>query len=121
MGLLSANDDNNEVYLNTVLEMYGQDFETNGSRLKAQLILLPQPIQDEKLIVDEKTRKEATRTVSGLLVFLQSVPPPANLNLFWKVLNLIKLLLVCPVSAARAEQSLSGLRRIKTWLRSSIS
>ena len=35
---LSANYDNNEASLNTVLKMYGQNFEKkNGRRLKAQL------------------------------------------------------------------------------------
>jgi hAT family C-terminal dimerisation region len=118
--MLSANDNNNEALLKTVLEIYGQDFERNGSRLKAQLIMLPQLIQDTKLKVDDITRKEATKTVSGLVVFLQSVPP-ASLNLFGEVLKLIRLLLVCPASAASAERSFSGLRRLKTWLRSSIS
>ena len=53
-------------------------------------------------------------------MFLQSVPP-ASLNLFGEVLKLIKLLLVCPASAATAERSFSDLRRLKRWLRSSIS
>ena len=74
----------------------------------------------QKLIFDDKTRREATKTVSGLIVFLQSVPP-ASLNLFGEVLKLFKLLLVCPASVASAERSFSGLRRLKTWLRSSIS
>lgn len=103
-----------------MLEIYGQDFERNGSRLKAQLIMLPQLIQDTKLKVDDITRREATKTFSGLVFFLQSVPP-ASLNLFGEVLKLIKLLLVCPASAASAERSFSGLRRLKTWLRASIS
>jgi len=33
----------------------------------------------------------------------------------------MKLLLVCPASVASAERSFSDLRRLKTWLRSSIS
>ena len=84
------------------------------------MIILPQLIQDTKLKVDDITRREATKTVSGLVVFLQSVPP-ASLNLFGEVLKLIKLLLICPASAASAERSCSGFHRLKTWLRSSIS
>lgn len=87
-----------------MLEIYGQDFERNGSRLKAQLIMLPQLIQDTQLKVDDITRREATKTFSGLVSFLQSVPP-ASLNLFGEVLKLIKLLLVCPASGS--------LRRLK--------
>ena len=115
---LSANDDNYEASLNTALEMYGQDFEKHGSHLKAQLVLLPRLIQGKQLIVDDKTR-EATKAVSGLLFILQSVPP-ASLNLFGEILKFIKLLLVCPASAASVERSFSGLRRLKTWLHSSI-
>jgi len=62
--VLSANDNNNEALLKTVLEIYGQDFERNGSRLKAQLIILPQLIQDTKLKVDD---------VTSLVFFFQSV------------------------------------------------
>jgi hypothetical protein len=64
--LLSAADESNEALLKTVLEIYGNDFEKGGSRLKAQLVLLPQLIHDPKLKVDENIRKEATKTVSGL-------------------------------------------------------
>ena len=118
--LLSAADESNEALLKTVLEIYGNDFEKGGSRLKAQLVLLPQLIHDPKLKVDENIRKEATKTVSGLAMFLQSVPTVSS-SLFGEVVKLVKLLLVCPASVASAERSFSGLRRLKTWLRSSIS
>ena len=59
--MLSANSNNNEALLKTVLEIYGQDFERNGRRLKAQLIMLPQLIQDTKLKVDDITRTEAKK------------------------------------------------------------
>jgi len=64
--MLSANDNNNVALLKTVLEIYGQDFERNGSRLKAQLIMLPELIQDTKLKVGDITRRKATKTVYGL-------------------------------------------------------
>ena len=118
--MLSAADESNEALLKTVLEIYGNDFEKGGSRLKAQLVLLPQLIHDPKLKVDENIRKEATKTVSGLAMFLQSVPTVSS-SLFGEVVKLVKLLLVCPASVASAERSFSGLRRLKTWLRSSIS
>ena len=37
------------------------------------------------------------------------------------VFNLLKILLVCPVSSAECERSFSALRRLKTWLRSTMS
>jgi len=42
-------------------------------------------------------------------------------SLFPQVERLTRLLLVCPVSACEAERSFSALRRLKTWLRNSIS
>ena len=42
-------------------------------------------------------------------------------SLFDQVERLVRLLLVKPVSACEAERSFSALRRLKTWLRSSMS
>ena len=41
--------------------------------------------------------------------------------LFPQVLVLLKLLLVCPVSSCECERSFSALRRLKTWLRTTIT
>ena len=41
--------------------------------------------------------------------------------LFEQVENLVRLLLVVPVSSCEAERSFSVLRRLKTWLRSTMS
>ena len=43
-----------------------------------------------------------------------------NTDLYLQVKNLVKLLLVSPASSAEAERSFSGLRRLKTWLRSTM-
>jgi hypothetical protein len=40
--------------------------------------------------------------------------------LFPQVLILLKLLLVCPVSSCECERSFSALRRLKTWLRTTM-
>ena len=42
-------------------------------------------------------------------------------GLFDEVQTLVRLLLVIPVASAEAERSFSELRRLKTWLRSTIS
>lgn len=42
-------------------------------------------------------------------------------DLFPSVMALIQLLLVCPASSAEAERSFSSLRRLKTWLRSTMT
>ncbi len=41
--------------------------------------------------------------------------------LFPQVLALLKLLLVCPVSSCECERSFSALRRLKTWLRTTMT
>jgi hypothetical protein len=46
---------------------------------------------------------------------------PETRHLFQTVENLVRLLLVVPASSASAERSFSGLRRLKTWLRSTMS
>jgi len=43
---------------------------------------------------------------------------PEVCSLFEQMETLVRLLLVSPVSSAEAERSFSGLRRLKTWLRS---
>jgi hypothetical protein len=45
---------------------------------------------------------------------------PAARKQFEQVFNLMKILLVCPVSAATCERSFSALRRVKTWLRNTL-
>ena len=42
-------------------------------------------------------------------------------ELFGQVENLVRLLLVVPVSSCEAERSFSVLHRLKTWLRSTMS
>ena len=40
---------------------------------------------------------------------------------FPQVFEFMKILLACPVSSSTAERSFSALRRLKTWLRNSLS
>ena len=47
--------------------------------------------------------------------------PPEVRAEYDNVSQLVKLLLVCPASSAQAEHSFSALRRLKTWLRSSMT
>lgn len=59
-------------------------------------------------------------TVIQLGQFLSSQPKTVML-LFSEVTKLICILLVAPATVASAERSFSGLRRIKTWLRATMS
>ena len=51
---------------------------------------------------------------------LSEVPPEVR-GLFVQVETLVRLLMVVPISSAEAERSFSALRRLKTWLRSTMS
>ena len=46
---------------------------------------------------------------------------PEVRSLFVDVEQLIRLMLLCPVSSRAAERSFSALRRLKNWLRSTIT
>jgi hypothetical protein len=51
---------------------------------------------------------------------LKSMTPECR-HLFSSVENWVRLLLVIPASSSTAERSFSGLRRVKTWLRSTMT
>lgn len=58
--------------------------------------------------------------VNGAVDAMKAMSPDVR-RLFPQVERLIRLLLVCPVSSCEAERSFSGLRRLKTWLRNSMT
>ena len=60
-----------------------------------------------------KTSREVANILKGM--------SPEVRGLFNQVETLVRLLLVIPVSSAEAERSFSGLRRLKTWLRSTMT
>jgi hypothetical protein len=51
---------------------------------------------------------------------LQNMVPEVRI-LFASVEQLVRLMLICPMSSCTAERSFSALRRLKTWLRNSMS
>lgn len=59
-------------------------------------------------------------SVNSARQVLQTMCPEVR-KLFTQVERLIRLMLVCPVSSCSAERSFSCLRRLKTWLRSTMS
>ncbi|KAJ8404320.1 hypothetical protein AAFF_G00340930 [Aldrovandia affinis] len=59
-------------------------------------------------------------TSSDVASIIREMMPEVK-GLFGQVEALVRLLLVVPASSAEAERSFSALRRLKTWLRSSMS
>ncbi len=64
--------------------------------------------------------KHNMQSSSEAASILQGMCPEVR-SLFDQVETLVRLLLVTPVSSAEAERSFSGLRRLKTWLRSTMT
>lgn len=60
------------------------------------------------------------QSLADATTVMQAMQPLVR-SLFGQVEQLIRLLLVCPVSSCEAERSFSCLRRLKTWLRNSMS
>lgn len=65
-------------------------------------------------------KKKEVKSVRDLVVTLNS-EPQENKRFLSEVLKVVKLLLVLPASAATAERTFSCLRRLKTWLRSTMT
>ena len=65
-------------------------------------------------------RTRSVNTVAQALVVMKSMLPEVRAE-FRQVRTLLKPLLVSPASSADAERSFSALRRLKTWLRSTMT
>ena len=65
-------------------------------------------------------RRRTVNTVAQAVVEMRNMLPEVQAE-FPQVTTLLKLLLVSPASSAEAERSFSALRRLKTWLRSTMT
>lgn len=89
-----------------VTEFYGSDF--NPDLLTTQLNVLH--TSSEVSLVDLKSVVAYLKTLNSI-----------EREFFSEVVNLVKLILVMPATNAVSERSFSALRRLKTWLRSTMS
>jgi len=92
--------------LTNCLNNMSEDFDIN--KLYAQLIILPS-------IVPSST------SISNIINNLENEYLNVKDTLFSEVTKLIKLILTIPTSAATAERSFSALKRLKTYLRSTMT
>jgi hypothetical protein len=77
-------------------------------------------VQDLQLELAMFRRKHVIKKVSEAVNMLSEMVPEVR-AMYNQVEVLIRLLLVCPASSAEAERSFSSLRRLKTWLRSTMT
>ena len=82
--------------------------ELDGTTLHTQLAMVKQMIGEEELS-------------TGVLVSKLRSMDPVVRALFTQVERLVRILLTIPCSSAEAERSFSGLRRLKTYLRNSMT
>jgi hypothetical protein len=67
------------------------------------------------------TRKRSLKCLGDAVDHLKCMPPELRAEYTEEVRKkLVRLLLVSPASSAEAERSFSALRRLKTWLRSTM-
>ena len=93
--------------LGIVTEHYGADLSTDD--LKVQLLTLSTNLNTNSDI-----------SLPNVLRFLRELPA-AGRDLYSEVVKLVKLILVMPASNATSERSFSALRRVKTYLRSTMT
>ena len=89
--------------VNDIVDQYP---ELNRDRLKVQLAMF-------RSKYTFKSSAEVADIMRGLTIEVR--------GLFDQVKSLVRLLLVIPVSSAEAERSFSALRRLKTWLRTTMT
>ena len=77
-------------------------------------------ISDLQLQMPLFRRKRPVKTVGEAASIMREMVPEVR-GEFSEIEKLVRLLLVCPASSSEAERSFSALRRLKTWLRSTMT
>ena len=99
------------IIVTDVMQLYGDDF--NQQRMASQLLILHANLPHEiKSLVGGMKLK-------GIIAFLQSLSLIES-ELYTEVIKLAKLIIVMPATNAVSERTFSALRRLKTWLRSTM-
>ena len=96
-----------------ILTFYKHDFDEG--KLLRQIKMLPDFVQEMK----KNTQLKAITTVRSLAEILKS--STLAMGMFSEVVKVLKIFLTIPVTTATAERSFSGLRRLKTYLRSTMT
>ena len=92
--------------LKFVLSFYGSDFDP--------------PLLSTHLEIFSQNFSKQQATVSDIISFFKGCSP-GQVDLMHQVSKLVRLLIVMPATNAQSERSFSAVRRIKTYLRSSMS
>ena len=104
----SLNDNDTEEDYKKVTDFYDSDFD--GEKLKLHLRILSESFRG----------KEIDTNIRNVVSHLKSMSN-AQLEIISEVVTLVKIILVMPATNATSKRSFSALRRIKTYLRSTMS
>ena len=94
------------------MQLYADDF--HQERLATQLSILHSNVGLEVWDLNGGAK------LKGIVTFLQSLNSVES-ELYTEVIKLTKIILVMPATNATSERSFSALRRLKTWLRSTMN
>ena len=105
-----------EIPEHNIVQLYSKDIEFD--RLKVQLQMLPDLLKTfNSANTSQKVSKVTSlRTIVDLLHSEQCCR-----RMFSDVLKLLKIVLTIPVTSATAERTFSSMRRLKNYLRSSMT
>ena len=98
-------------FISTDAEAYLKD-DFDLERLKIQLSMLPDVIKTSSLNIKQVTNVRTISAMSESAIYQ---------GMLQEVDELLKLYLTFPVTTATAERSFSSLRRVKTYLRSTMT
>jgi hypothetical protein len=110
-------------------------FDTNGistykklenmileGTISSEIVQLYPEFEEDRLKIQLAMFKShcSPKSLHDAKIQMRTMVPEVRM-LFTQVEQLLRLLLVCPVSSCEAERSFSSLRRLKSWLRSTMS
>ena len=99
-----------------LLKFYERDLD--AIKLSRQLNMLPDLVKELKLTPAFMHLKSVS-SISTIAELLSS--SPLTLGVFSEVVKLVKIFMIIPITTATAERSFSALRRLKTYLRSTMT
>ena len=109
------NESNSEISISEEVKKYSQDFD--AEKLKIQLQMLPSLVQTYR--ESQNLNRLVVTKISTIADIFINVP--AARSLFTEIDKLLHIYLTIPVTTCTAERSFSVLRRVKTYLRSTMT
>lgn len=112
----SLNPDEHEDTLAKISQFYSRDLDCH--KLQNQLVMLPEFIK----VYNENNPKTCLNSISRIHTVCEVMNTmPIGKQMFTEVANLLRLFLTIPVTTSTAERSFSALRRLKSYLRSTMT